>query len=135
MQAPRIAVMIVADHPIMRDGLRLRIQRERDMYVVCDASNVSQALDDFRRCRPDLVVIDLQWPRNAGLSAKASIRAQSPHTPLVILAGYRGKAKESLPVGQGATVIVSKLRANEQIIPAIRQAAASVKAKETGGRP
>jgi two-component system, NarL family, response regulator YdfI len=121
----RIAVMIASDHPIMRDGLRLRIQQESDMYVVCDGGDIAQILHEFHICRPDVVLIDLHLPRGVGLRAMSSIRSISPETPLVVLANYPGEVHESPRAGQGATVMVSKLSANEEIIPAIRKAVAA----------
>jgi DNA-binding NarL/FixJ family response regulator len=75
-----------SDHPIMRDGLRLCIQREADMRVVCEASELAQILRKFWIRRPHVVVIDLSRPRDAGLRAMNAIRDLSPQAPLVMLA-------------------------------------------------
>jgi DNA-binding NarL/FixJ family response regulator len=114
--------MIVTDHPIMRDGLRLRVQQEADMCVVCNASNLSQTLRDFQTCRPDVVVIDLHLPQGAGVRAMNAITTMSPRTPLVVLADYPDEMDASPRAGVGATVIVAKMSASERVIPAIRQA-------------
>jgi two-component system, NarL family, response regulator NreC len=121
---PRIAVMIASDHPIMRDGLRLRIQQESDMYVVCDGGDLAQILQEFQICRPDVMVIDLHLPRGVGVRAMESIRDISPGTPLVILANYPGEVHESRRPGHAAVVTVPKIAANEEIIPGIRKAVA-----------
>jgi two-component system NarL family response regulator len=113
--------MIVTDHPIMRDGLRLRVQQESDMRVVCEASDLSQTVRDFHRCRPEVVVIDLQLPRGAGLSAMNAIRKIAPRTSLVVLANYPGEFATSSHPGEGATEVVSKIDAGEQVILAIRK--------------
>ena len=115
-----IAVMIASDHPIMRDGLRLCIQREADMWVVCEASNLAQMLREFIICRPHVVVIDLSQPRDAGLRATNAIRNISPAIPLVIFVSELEELDES-PGKQGATVIVPRIRANQEVIPAIRK--------------
>ena len=119
---PRIAVMIVTDHPIMRDGLRLRVQQETDMYVACNARDPLQCLVDFQTCRPDVVVIDLHLPQGAGVRAMNAITTMSPGTPLVVLVDYAGEVDVSPRAGEGATVIVPKMLASEQVIPAIREA-------------
>ena len=125
MQAqPTIAVMIVTNHPIMRDGLRLRVEHESDMNVVCEAVDLSQTIRDFQRCRPQVVVIDLQLPRGAGLKAMNAIRKISPRTPLVVLANYPGEVDTSPRPNEGATEVVSKTYAGEQVILAIRKALA-----------
>jgi len=117
--------MIASDHPIMRDGLRLRIQHERDMYIVCEAGDLAQIVRAFQICRPDVVVLDLHLPRGAGVRAMSSIRRHSPMMPLVVLANDPGEVAESRRTGQGNTVTVSKISANEEVIPAIRKAIAT----------
>ena len=114
--------MIVTDHPIMRDGLRLRVQQETDMYVACIPSDLSQTLGDFQRCRPDVVVIDLHLHQGAGARAMNAISMMAPGTPLVILADSASEVDASRRADGGATVIVAKMLASEQIIPAIRKA-------------
>ena len=116
----KIAVMTASDHPIMRDGLRLCIQRETDMWVVCEAGDLAQILREFSICRPDVVVIDLSQPRDAGLRAMNSIRNLSPEMPLVIFVSELEELDES-PGTLGPTAIISRIRASQEIIPAIRK--------------
>lgn len=111
--------MIASDHPIMRDGLRLRIQQERDMYVVCEAGDLAQILRDLQICRPDVVVLDLHLPRGAGARAISRIRGLSPMMPLVILANDPAELTESR---SSDILTVSKISASEEVIPAIRKA-------------
>jgi DNA-binding NarL/FixJ family response regulator len=119
---PTIAVMIVTNQPIMRDGLRLRVQQESDMRVACETSDLPQTVRDFHLCRPDVVVIDLQLPRGADLRIMTAIRKVSPGAPLVVLANYPDEIDTSPHAGEGATVMVSKTLVSEQLILAIRQA-------------
>jgi DNA-binding NarL/FixJ family response regulator len=118
--APIIAVMIVTNHPIMGDGLRLRVQHEPDMRAVCVASDLARALRELELHRPDVAVIDLQSPPGAALQAIKAIRKVSPGTPVVILTDYPGDIDASLH-----TVAVSKTLASEQVIRAIRAAIAA----------
>jgi two-component system, NarL family, response regulator len=118
----KTAVMIVSDHPIMRDGLRLRVQQERDLHVVCEANDVKQTIYTFRRYKPDIALIDLQSPRGAGLLAMNAIRGLSPQTPLVVLTNYPGDVDTSPRAGEGPTFAVSRTLVSEQIIAAIRAA-------------
>jgi len=120
MQAqPRIAVMIVTDQPIMRDGLRLRIQQEADMLVVCEAGDLVQTLRDFHLCRPDVLVIDLQSP--LGARAVKAMRGISPGTPWVLLTDDPQEVVARLR-NEGCIALVPKMLAKEQVIPAIRGA-------------
>lgn len=119
--------MIASDHPIMRDGLRLRIQQESDMYVVWEAGDRAEITRGLRSCRPDVVVLDLHLPQGVGVRATNGIRGLSPPMPLVVLVDYPGEAPESRPAARVCTVTVSKISVNEQIIPAIRQVIAAAR--------
>ena len=123
--APTIAVMIVTNHPIMGDGLRLRVQHEPDMRAVCVASDLHRALRELELHKPDVAVIDLQSPPGAALQAIKAIRRISPGTPLVILTDYPEEFDTSARTGEGATIAVSKTLASEQVILAIREAIAT----------
>lgn len=98
------------------------------MYVVRNPTDLSQTLRDFRSSGPDVVVIDLHLAQGAGVRAMNAITMMSPGTPLVVLADYVGEVDASRRAGQGATVIVAKMLASEQIIPAIRKALAATSA-------
>ena len=114
--------MIVTDHPIMRDGLRLCVQHEPDMQVVCEASDLTQTLREFGLCKPDIAVIDLQSPQGSGLRAMTAIRKLFPGTPLVILTTYPDELETCRRAGEGTTVVVSKTLTSEEVILAMRQA-------------
>jgi len=90
------------------------------MWVVCEASNLSQILREFSICRPHVVVIDLSQPRDAGLRAMNAIRNLSPEMPLVTFVSELEEPDEA-PGTQGATAIISRVRASQEIIPAIRK--------------
>jgi DNA-binding NarL/FixJ family response regulator len=117
-----ISVMIVTNHPIMREGLRLRVQQELDMHVVSEASDLPQILRDFIAFKPDVTLIDLQLPRGAALKAMSAIRALSPAAPLVALMSYPGEFDMLPRTGQGRILVVSKTSPSEEIVLAMRQA-------------
>jgi two-component system, NarL family, response regulator len=127
---PTIAVMIVTNHPIMRDGLRLRVQQEPDMRVVCEASDLAQALRDFDRFRPDVVVIDLQLPPGASLQVMHAIRQVSLATPLVVLTNYPGELDTPPRAGQAPVLVLSKTPTSKEVIIAIRTANTGSRADE-----
>jgi DNA-binding NarL/FixJ family response regulator len=116
-----IEVMIVTDHPIMQEGLRILVQQETDMCVVCEASDASRTLQDFNECDPDVVLIDLQLPRGAGSGLVNAIHRRSPSTPLVVLTSYPEETDHSTTPDEGRTLIISKDSAGAEVIPAIRE--------------
>jgi two-component system, NarL family, response regulator len=114
--------MIVTDQPIMRDGLRLRIELERDLRVVCEASDLTAAARDVLSCRPDVVVIDLQLPKGEGLRAINTLDALAPHLPMVVLADYPIDLAAKLFARGTPLIMVSKIVTGAEVIRAIRQA-------------
>ena len=118
----KIRVMIVADHPIMMDGLRMTFARQRDMMVVCEATDTAQVVRDFEHCRPDVTIVDLQRPVGEGWRAVKALRQRFPDCPIVVLTTYPGDA-----AGAGnatrATLEVPKTASGTEIIAATRRAA------------
>src|SRR5262245_13111027 len=79
------AVFIVDDHPIVRQGLALLINREPDMAVCGDAEEANSALRSIAALNPDLVVVDLSLNGPDGLDLLKSIRSRDPDLPVLIL--------------------------------------------------
>jgi DNA-binding NarL/FixJ family response regulator len=115
--------MVVNDHPIMRVGLRLAVQREPDMQLVCEVGDATEAVLQFELCHPDVVLIDLQLPDGSGLRAIEAIHALSPDAPVVVLTTFPGEA-DLHPAGNapGPIRYVSKAAPTEEIISAVREA-------------
>src|SRR5438552_16073202 len=65
----KIRVLLADDHSIMREGLMLRINSQRDMHVVAEAANGREACQRARALKPDVVVLDLSMPEMSGLKA------------------------------------------------------------------
>ena len=116
-----IGVMIVTNHPIMQEGLRILVQQESDMHVVCEASDTTSTLQDFRECNPDVVLIDLQSPRGAGVGLVYEIRRQSPGTRLVVLTSYPSEMDQRIRDAEGPTLLLSKDSAGVELISAVRK--------------
>jgi DNA-binding NarL/FixJ family response regulator len=116
-----IAVMIVNDHPIMRVGLRLAVQRESDMEVVCEVGDAAAAAREFARYRPDVVLIDLQLPHGSGLRVIEAIHALAPTSPIVALTTFPGEIKAPQADTPGPILCVSKAARSEEIMAAIRE--------------
>jgi DNA-binding NarL/FixJ family response regulator len=115
-------VMIVNDHPIMRVGLRLAVQREVDLELVGEVADEAEAVLQFGRCRPDVVLIDLPLPPGSGLRAIEAIHGLSPRSPVVVLTTFPGEADVPTGNATGPTVYVSKAAPSEEIMAAVREA-------------
>jgi DNA-binding NarL/FixJ family response regulator len=114
--------MIVADHPIMIDGLRMTFARQMDMVVVCEATDTAQVVRDFELCRPDVTIVDLQRPVGEGWRAVRTLRERFPGCAMVVLTTYPGEAAVA-GNGTSATLEVSKTASGGEIIAATRRAA------------
>ena len=115
-----IRVLIVDDHPMMRDGLRSTIEIERDMRVVGEAADGAQAIEMFSSLRPDVTLLDLQMPRVDGVQALASIRQSSPDASVIVFTVYPGDVRVAQALQLGATSYLLKSASREEIIDAIR---------------
>jgi two-component system response regulator DesR len=116
--------MIVADHPIMLDGLRMTFVAQKDMEIVCEATDTTQVLRDFEFCRPDVTIIDLQRPAGEGWRAVRTLRERFPGCAMVVLTTYPGEAARA-GNSTAATLEVSKTASGVEIIVAARGAAQS----------
>lgn len=118
-----IRVLIVDDHPVMRDGLRAAIDQETDMRTVGEAADGDEAVARFRELMPHVTLMDLQMPRVDGLQAITAIRAAWPSATIVVLTTYPGDARVTRAITLGATSYLLKSAPRDHILHAIRAAA------------
>lgn len=119
-----IRVLIVDDHPMMREGLRSTIELEKDMYVVGEAIDGAQAIEMYVALHPDVTLLDLQMPNVDGLQALNAIRKLRPDASVVVLTIYPGDARVTQALTLGATSYLLKSASSAEIIDAIRASAA-----------
>ncbi|MEL6262403.1 MAG: response regulator transcription factor [Cyanobacteria bacterium J06626_6] len=85
---PPIRVLVVEDHSVVREGIVSILNRQKDITVVAEAENGSEAVELFQRYRPDITLMDLRMPQMEGLEAIVQIRQSSPNARIVILTTY-----------------------------------------------
>jgi DNA-binding NarL/FixJ family response regulator len=118
-----IRVLIVDDHPVVRDGLRGMLAGEADLQVVGEAADGAEAVRLTERERPDVVLMDLQMPQMDGATATAEITARFPASRVLVLTTYDTDADILRAVEAGATGYLLKDAPRERLFPAIRSAA------------
>lgn len=120
----KIRVLVVDDHPAMRDGLRGYIDAEPDMVVIGEAADGCEALEAFLQWRPDVTLMDLQMPACGGIYGINAIRTHDSNAAIVVLTTFAGDERAKLAIERGAAACLLKSAPAEVIVEAIRAAAA-----------
>jgi DNA-binding NarL/FixJ family response regulator len=122
MSGETIRVLLADDHELVRDGLRMILEREPDLDVVAEASDGAEAVQTALRTPLDLAILDVSMPRLTGLQAARQLREHRPGLRVVILSVHDNEQFffESLKVG--ATGYVLKTAADKDLVSACRAA-------------
>lgn len=121
MAFPRIRLLCVDDHRLVRKGVARLIELEPDMTVVAEASNGTEAIAQFRRHTPDVTLMDLELPRMDGIEAIAAIRKDQPDARFVVLTMYHGDEDIHRAIRAGAAAYLLKDTVPEVLINVIRE--------------
>lgn len=107
--AARIRVLVVDDHFVVRMGLVAAINMEDDMVVVAEASDCQQALEQYRKFNPDIVVMDLRMPDMDGIASTRLLCRETPAARVIIFSSFGGddNIRRALEAGAHAYVIKS----------------------------
>jgi two-component system response regulator NreC len=119
-----IRIVLADDHAVVRAGLRLLLDGEPDFEVVAEAGDVDAAGRYVRGHHPDVLVLDLNMPGGSSLEAIPAIRAESPETQIVVLTMQQEPAFAREALSGGALGYVLKEAADEELVEAVRRAAA-----------
>lgn len=120
MNDRKIRVLIVDDHPVLRDGVAAALSNHDDMVMVGEARNGKEAVDCFRALRPDVTLMDLQMPGMNGVEAIAAIRSDDPGARIIVLTTYMGDAQVMRALKAGAVGYLLKSGLRTELIDAIR---------------
>ena len=117
-----ITVLVVDDHPLLRDGVAFALSGEADMRIVANAHDGRSAIEAFREHRPDVTLMDLQLPDMSGIDAMRAIRSEFPAARIIVLTTYRGDAQVANALKQGASGFLLKASLRKELRDAIRAA-------------
>jgi DNA-binding NarL/FixJ family response regulator len=120
----KIGLMLVDDHFVVRMGLAASLGLEPDMKIVAECNSGEEAVVQFRRHRPDVVIMDNQLPGASGAEAASTIREESPEARIIVLSVHDGEEDIYRAVRAGAIGYLHKAARREEIVAAIRAAAA-----------
>jgi DNA-binding NarL/FixJ family response regulator len=115
-----IRILTVDDHPLLRDGIAAMFDRQEDMTLVGQASDGREAIESFRRLRPDVTLMDLRMPGMSGIEAIVAIRAEFPAARIIVLTTYAGDAQAAAALKAGAVGYLLKNMVRKELIDTIR---------------
>ena len=122
--APPLRILLADDHVTVRHGLKLIIDGQADMKVVCEASDGNAAVRDALAFHPDVIVMDISMPELNGLAATRKLRKLLPDAAIVTLTRHSDDAYLQELMRAGAAAYVLKQSAPIELIQAIRTCAA-----------
>ena len=120
-ETDQITVLCVDDHPLVLDGITQKINRQPDMTVVATASDGRQAVELFKRKRPDVTVMDLQLPGLSGLDAIQAIRSEDPNARIIVLTMYQGDEDIFRALKSGAATYLLKDTPSDELVRVVRE--------------
>jgi DNA-binding NarL/FixJ family response regulator len=118
---PKIRVMVVDDHPVVRFGIAAMISAQPDMVVVAQAGTGKEAIQMFGRHNVDVTLMDLRLPEMSGVDAIRAIRSSHPDSAFIVLTTYQGDEDIHRALAAGAQAYLVKGMSYDELVGAIRK--------------
>jgi two-component system response regulator DevR len=113
---PRLRLLVVDDHEVVRQGLVAMLDRREGFEVVAEAGTVAEAIAKARRYEPDIVILDVRLPDGSGVEACREIRADRPATKIVMLTSYPDEEAVLSAIVAGASgYLLKQIRARDLV--------------------
>lgn len=117
----RRRILVVDDHPIVRQGLALLINQEPDLIVCGEAGDARHALDAIGTTHPDILVLDISLPGPDGIDLVKHVRATAPDLPILVLSMHEETVYAERALRAGANGYIMKQEATEKVLVALRR--------------
>jgi two-component system response regulator NreC len=119
-----IRLLLVDDHAVVRSGLRMLLENERDVEIIGEASSASEAVEAAARLKPNVILMDIGLPDLSGIEATREIKKRMADVAIVALTIHEDEEYFFKMLEVGASGYVPKRAAPEELLTAIRAAAA-----------
>jgi DNA-binding NarL/FixJ family response regulator len=115
-----IRVLAVDDHALLREGIAALVGSQEDLELVAEAANGREAIEQFRKHRPDVTLMDLQMPEMNGIDAMSAIRGEFPDARIIVLTTYAGDVQVMRALKAGARAYLLKGLLRKELLETIR---------------
>lgn len=115
-----IRILTVDDHQLLREGIAAVLETQEDMTLIGQAGNGYEAIESFRRLRPDVTLMDLRMPDMSGIDAISAIRREFANARIIVLTTYAGDAQAAAALKAGAAGYLLKNLVRKELIETIR---------------
>ena len=115
-----IRILTVDDHQLLREGIGAVLDGQTDMTLVGQAGNGLEAIESYRRLRPDVTLMDLRMPDMSGIEAISAIRTEFPNARIIVLTTYAGDVQAAAALRAGAAGYLLKSLVRKELIETIR---------------
>ena len=115
-----IRILTVDDHALLRAGIASLVEFEPDIELVAQASTGREAIEQFRRHRPDITLMDVQMPDISGIEAIIAIRSEFPDARIIVLTTYSGDVQVVRALKAGARGYLLKADVHTDLLETIR---------------
>jgi DNA-binding NarL/FixJ family response regulator len=115
-----VKILIVDDHPLVREGLALRLSTQRDLQVCGEAETEEEALALVQATCPDLIIVDISLKSGHGIELVKQVKARFPAVKMLVLSGYQESLYAERALRAGALGYLNKQESNDKLLEAIR---------------
>jgi DNA-binding NarL/FixJ family response regulator len=113
-------ILLVDDHPMMREGLAANLNRQPDLEVCCEASNPAEAISALSKFKPNLLVTDMTMPGRSGVEFLKDVRAIYPDLPILVLSMHDEMLFAERALRAGAQAYLMKDVGSQKLLEVIR---------------
>lgn len=114
-------ILLIDDHPIVRQGLSQLINQEPDLHVTAEAASAREALEALEKAVPDIAIVDVSLDDRSGIELIKDLRSREPNLPILALSMHDESLYAERALRAGAKGYIMKQEATEQVMTAIRK--------------